>query len=69
MKRIKICDFTKPELDKFREVCNFTDDEQEYFELRSKNKSNIAISMTMCVSERTVNRLSNKVTQKIIKSL
>lgn len=24
---MKICDFTKPELDKFREQCNFTEDD------------------------------------------
>ena len=29
---MKICDFTKPELDKFREQCNFTDEELQCFE-------------------------------------
>jgi len=64
---LKICDFTKPELDKFRELCNFTDEEETYFNLKSKDKSNIEIAMAMNVSEAKVSILARKVKSKIIR--
>lgn len=66
---MKICDFTKPELDKFRELCNFTPQESIYFELRSKDKSNVQIAMEMNVSESQVSKLAKKVKSKIIRVL
>ena len=69
MKNIKICDFVEWELQKFRDECNFTDDELKYFNLRAKNKSNVQISMEMHVSETTVCALSKKVKKKILKVL
>lgn len=62
---MQLYDFTVPELDKFRELCNFTDDEREYFELRSKKKSNVEISFAMHVSEAQVSKLARKVKDKI----
>jgi DNA-binding CsgD family transcriptional regulator len=62
---MKICDFTKPELDRFIELCNFTDEELEYFCLRAKNKSNVYIAMEMCVSESKVSVLARKVKSKM----
>ena len=66
---MQIYDFTVPELDKFRELCNFTDDEREYFELRSRKKSNVQIALTMHVSEAQVSKLAKKVRSKIIRIL
>ena len=66
---MQIYDFTVPELDKFRELCNFTDDEREYFELRSRKKSNVQIALTMHVSEAQVSKLARKVRSKIIRIL
>lgn len=63
----KIRNYTVPELDYFREVCNFTDDELYYFNLRSRDKSNIEISFEMCISEATVSRLSKRVNDKIVR--
>ena len=37
---MQIYDFTAPELTQLRELCNFSDDELEYFNLRAKHKSN-----------------------------
>ena len=62
---MKICDFTVPELNKFRELCNFTDEELEYFNLRARDKSNIQIAMTMNVSEAKVSKLARKVKDKM----
>ena len=66
---MKIRDFTVPELDRFRELCNFTDDELIYFNLRAKDKSNIQISLEMNVSEAQVSKLAKRVKSKIIRVL
>ena len=63
----KLRTYTVPELDYFREVCNFTDDELDYFNLRSRDKSNIEISFVMNISEATVSRLSKRVNDKIVR--
>lgn len=62
---MKLRDFTKPELDKFRELCNFTDDELEYFNLRASDLSNIQIAFEMNVSEAQVSKLAKRVKSKI----
>lgn len=66
---MQIYDFTVPELDKFRELCNFSDDELQYFNLRAKHKSNVSISMEMHVSEAQVSKLAKRVKSKIIRVL
>ncbi|MBL1488801.1 helix-turn-helix transcriptional regulator, partial [Klebsiella pneumoniae] len=62
-----VYDFTVPELNKFRELCNFSDDELEYFNLRAKHKSNVEIALTMNVSEGQVSKLARRVKDKIIR--
>ena len=66
---MQIFDFTKPELDMFRELCNFTPDELEYFNLRSSGMSNVQISMEMNVSESKVSKLARKVKSKMYRIL
>lgn len=66
---MKISDFVEWELDLFRNQCNFTDDERQYFELKAKGKSNIQIAFEMNVSENTVVNIGRKVKKKIIKVL
>ncbi len=66
---MKIQDFTVPELDTFRKLCNFTDDELEYFNLRSRDKSNIEIALAMNISEAKVSVLARKVKSKILRAL
>lgn len=62
---MKLRDFTKPELDKFRELCNFTDDEMEYFNLRASDLSNIQIAFEMNVSEAQVSKIAKRVKSKM----
>ena len=62
---MQIYDFTVPELNKLRELCNFSDSELEYFNLRAKHKSNVEISLIMHVSESQVSKLARKVKDKI----
>lgn len=64
---MNIYDFTVPELDMFRKLCNFTPDEREYFELRSKGMSNVQISFEMHISESKVSKLARKVKSKMFR--
>ena len=64
---MKIRDFTVPELDKLRELCNFTSDELRFFNLRAKDKSNVEISLAMNVSLAQVSKLAKRVKNKIIR--
>lgn len=66
---MKIRDFTVPELNMFRELCNFTDDEMTYFNLRSRDKSNVEISLEMNISEPQVSKLAKRVKNKMIRVL
>lgn len=65
--RIQIYDFTTPELIQLEDLCNFSDDELQYFILRAKHKSNVYIAMQMNVSEAQVSKLAKRVMNKIIK--
>lgn len=62
---MQIYDFTVPELNQFRELCNFSDDELTYFNLRAKHKSNTFIALEMNVSEAQVSKLAKRVKDKI----
>ena len=64
---MQLYDFTVPELNVFRELCNFTPDERTYFELRAKRKSNVEIALEMNVSEPQVSKLAKKVKSKILR--
>lgn len=66
---MKIRDFTKPELDRFRELCNFTKDERRYFDYRAEDMSNVEISLYMSISESQVSKLAKRVKSKIIRVL
>jgi len=66
---MQVYDFTVPELNMFRELCNFTKSEREYFELRAKGKSNVQIAMEMNVSESQVSKLARKVKSKMFRVL
>lgn len=64
---MQIRDFTVPELEKFRLLCNFTPYERLYFELRARDKSNIEIAMEMNVSTAQVSKIAKRVRTKILK--
>lgn len=66
---MKICDFTKPELDKFREECNFTEIESKCFELKAKDCSNVELALKLNVSESTVSVTMRRVRTKITRVL
>lgn len=62
---MQIYDFVEPELDTFRNFCNFSDNELQYFNLRAKRKSNVEIALGMNVSESQVSKLAKRVKSKI----
>lgn len=62
---MKIRDFTVPELNTLRELCNFTPEELSYFNLRAQDKSNVQVSMEMNISEAQVSKLAKRVKSKI----
>ena len=64
---MKLRDFTVPELNRFRELCNFTDDELAYFNLRARDNTNTQIALEMNVSEAQVSKLAKRVKSKIIR--
>lgn len=66
---MRIADFTKPELDHFREQCNFTDIERKCFDLKAKDCTNVQLAMKLNVSESTVSVTMRRVRTKITKVL
>ena len=66
---MKVCDFVEWELQKFRDECNFTPEEQEFFEYRAKDVSLERIAEYMNISKGKADKLSRKVKAKIIRVL
>jgi DNA-directed RNA polymerase specialized sigma24 family protein len=62
-------EFTKPECDLFRALCNFTPDERRVFDMRVSDHSIVEISMALCMSEATVNRRIKSIKKKIYRVL
>lgn len=62
---MKIYDFTMPELEYFKQTCNFTPEEYELFSLRSKG-----VQLEECAEIMhcdSIKKLSGRVNKKIIK--
>lgn len=66
---MRVCGFTKPELDFFRENCNFVNLEIEVFEMRSKGIPLEAIAEALNISADTARKYSQRVNRKIGKVL
>ena len=62
-------EFTEPECEYFRKVCNFTDEERAVFDLRVKGKTIIEICFALSLSERTIDRRLSNIKRKILKVL
>ena len=67
MKNIQVYNFVEWELQKFRDECNFTDEELQCFELKAKDKSIEYIAQEMHISTAKVSRLVRRVKNKILK--
>lgn len=67
MKNIQVYNFVEWELQKFRDKCNFTDEELQCFELKAKDKSIEYIAQEMHISTAKVSRLVKRIKSKILK--
>lgn len=63
--RSKFDQYTQPELDEFRRLCNFTPREREVFEARASGKGVIETQFALNMSERTIERDSQRIRAKI----
>lgn len=64
---MKICSFTRREIEYYIRECNFTDSEMQLFNMRCKDIPLERCAEEMNVSVSTVKRLSRKMKNKIIK--
>lgn len=64
---MKIADFTKPELDYFRDNCNFVGIEKDLFEYRSQGFTLEEIAELTNMSIDGIKKVSKRVNRKIIK--
>lgn len=64
---MRIYNFVKPELDYFREMCNFSEEEMTFFNYRAQHYSHHEISVKMICSQGKVARLARSVKAKIRK--
>lgn len=62
---MKICAFTKKELDTFRKECNFTELERQCFDLKAKDKTNIQLAMELNICDSTVSTTMKSIRTKI----
>lgn len=62
-------EFTERECNRFRQECNFSDEERAVFDLRVKACSIIEIQNALNMSESTVNRRIRNIKRKIYKVL
>lgn len=62
---MRVSDFTKPELDFYRENCNFVGNEIMVFNLRSQGVPLEEIAEALNVSVTHIGRISQKVNKKI----
>lgn len=62
-----ISNFTKPELDYFRDNCNFVNLESDVFEMRASGYTLEYIAEQLHISADYVRKLSQRVNRKIIK--
>ena len=66
---MKICDFTRREVEYFRQECNFTSDEMILFNMRANNIPLEECAERMNLSVSTIYRLHKKVKIKVEKLL
>ena len=63
--RSRFDQYTEPELEELRKLCNFTPREREVFDARAKGQSVIETRFSLSLSERTIERDSAKIRTKI----
>lgn len=64
---MKVCSFTKPEIEYCIRECNFTDSELQLFNMRCKDIPLEQCAEEMSISVSTVYRINKRVKKKILK--
>lgn len=64
---MKISDFTMPEIEYLRQQCNFTEDQDKLFLLRTKDMPLEECAEVLNVSVSTVKRANRRIKEKINK--
>lgn len=62
---MKICDFTRREVEYFRQECNFTNDEMTLFDMRAENIPLEECAERMNLSVSAIKQKSQKINSKI----
>lgn len=62
---MKLCDYTVPELDKFRSLCNFTEDEKNVYDNLSYGNTIEETAENCHMGVSTVKRIKNRIWSKI----
>lgn len=65
---MRIYSYIQPELDYFREVCNFSEDELAYFNYKAQRYTNREVAIKLKVSEATVSLIAKRVKLKMDKA-
>lgn len=68
-KQIRICDFTKKEIDFLIENCNFFPQEREFFDLRNKYYTLEQAAEAMNISPKTAYRINKRMKAKITRAI
>ena len=68
-KQIRICDFTKKEIDFLIENCNFSPQERELFDLRNQYLTLEQAAEAMNISPKTAYRINKKLKAKITRAI
>ena len=63
--RSKFDVYTEPELEELRRLCNFTPREREVFDARARGMGVVETQFALHMSERTIERDSQKIRAKI----
>lgn len=64
---MKICEFTKPEIDFIKANANFTEDEEVIFNLLSRGKSQKELQFILPYSMRTIERKVQMIKRKVVR--
>lgn len=63
--RSKFDQYTEPELEELRRLCNFTPREREVFDARARGMGVVETQFALHMSERTIERETQKIRAKI----
>ena len=66
---MNIKDFTEPELDFFRQLCNFTQTERALFDMRAQGHTLDEAAEALHISRDTAGKISQKINKKVIRIL